>query len=125
MFPFPYFIIYVLVVEILLQYRTADAEIKILTVEHPGVENAVPGAGQNIATYALATTRNIFIVLISSFSVYPTFFSFFLFLLQTLSLPFNCVSSANPLCLVGPRNKTGHPDRHRNRLMHVIRYRVQ
>ena len=79
MFPFPYFIIYVLVVEILLQYRTADAEIKILTVEHPGVENAVPGAGQNIATYALATTRNIFIVLISRFSVYSTFFSLFFF----------------------------------------------
>ena len=55
------------------QWGTADAEVKVHSVENPELANVLPlkpGAGQNIATHASSTVRNFFLVLIRTFSVH-------------------------------------------------------
>ena len=59
------------------QWGTADAEIKIPSVENPELTNALPlkpGVCQNIAMHASPTTRNFFLVLILTLQVHsPSF----------------------------------------------------
>ena len=65
-----------------------DAEIKILSVENPGMNYVLllkSGVVQNIATHASPIDMNFFLVLISTFSVYSHPFFFFF---QILSLRF-------------------------------------
>ena len=61
------------------QWGTADAEIKVLLLRNPELTNILhlePGAGQNIATHALPTATNFFLVLVSTFPVHsPSCFS--------------------------------------------------
>ena len=50
-----------------LQWSTADAEIKVPSLDKPGLMSALPfkpGVGWNIATHALPPARNFFLVLI-------------------------------------------------------------
>ena len=52
------------------QWGTANAEIKVISVENPVLKKILhlkPGVGQNIATHASSTTRSIFLVFISAF----------------------------------------------------------
>ena len=54
------------------QRSTADAEIKVPSGENPELTNGLslkPGVGQNIATHASLTAKNVFLVLISIFAV--------------------------------------------------------
>ena len=53
-------------------WGTTDAVIKAPSVENPELTNVLPlklGIAQNIATHASPTARNVFLVLISTFSV--------------------------------------------------------
>ena len=51
---------------------TADAEINVPSVENPKLTDVLPKpeAGQNIATHASPTARNLFLVIISTFPVH-------------------------------------------------------
>ena len=68
---------------------TADADIKVPSVENAEMTDVQPlrrGVGQNIATRALPTARNFFLVLISAFPAHSPSLLF-----QILWLSFNCV----------------------------------
>ena len=74
------------------QWGTADAEIKVLSVENPGLTNVLPlklGVGQNIAMHASPTARNYFLVLISTFPVHSPSFSSEPYFLTALVLAWN------------------------------------
>ena len=52
---------------------TADAEIKVPSVENPELANVLalnPGVGQNIVTRCSRTAKNFFFDLISTFAVH-------------------------------------------------------
>ena len=54
---------------------TADAEIKVPSVETPELTNVLPvkpAVGQNIAAHVLLTARNFFLVLISTSAVHSS-----------------------------------------------------
>ena len=76
-----------------LQWGTADAKVKVPSVENPELTNVLPGVCVSSAMHASPTARNFFFVLILTFPVHlPLFFS-------------------NPLStfyVMGLCNKTGH-----------------
>ena len=85
------------------QWGTADAEIKVPSVENselPKVLPLKPGVGQNIAMHASSTAMNFF--LISTFPVHST--SFF----SGLSLVFLALTVANTAPCMSPQRKFGH-----------------
>ena len=75
------------------------AEIKVPSVHNAELTNVLPlhaGAGQNTATYAIPTARNIFFVLISTFPIHsPLFFPNPLPNFYTIVRPF--FSSSRPM----------------------------
>ena len=89
---------------------------KVPSVENPELTNVLhlkPGAGQNIATHAFPTTRNLFLVLIStSRSIRLHFFKPFPLFSTALAL-------ANAVSRAGPRNQIGHPARSHKRFKQV------
>lgn len=92
------------------QCGTADAEVKVSTIENPELTDALSlkcGVAQNIATDASPTARNVFLVRISTFPVHSPFtFSKFPSYFSTALVLVNAVSSVAPGNKIGPRVST-------------------